>query len=311
MGTELEDFFTEAAASDTGGEDSFDLTNATVNMGDHEDVVEDADVGDDGESDHVEIGDVEDDPEDTTEGVTDENVFDLSTYKDQEVTVKINGVDTVVKLGEAVSGYMRQADYTQKTQANAEALRQAEWAAQLQQAIQSDPQGTIKYLANAYGLDLAAQTSVDPYENIDPEFAPLVQTVRQQEQALAQMQAQLQAQSRATDEERYLMQAKTELWNAKQEFPEMDEVKVLEKAMELNLSVRDAYLRIVGEEALSEKKSKIAAASKADKVADVLAKKRAQSGKAVKASGAGKAVDTDPVFDDFESMMKFELARSK
>ncbi|UOF82181.1 hypothetical protein [Caudoviricetes sp.] len=314
---DLDSIWADSIASDDGSDDPIaNLTNADINMGDHEDVDavdEDGDDVSDG-NDDADGDESEADSDDTAveDSATDESVFDLSSYKDQKVKVKINGVETEVALGEAINGYMRQADYTQKTQANAEALRQAEWAAQLQHAIQTDPAGTIQYLAKAYGLDVAGSTSNDPFENIDPEFAPLVQTVKQQEQMLAQMQAQLAQQTSAAEEARYLEQAQRELWDAKQEFPDMDERVALQVALDRGVTIREAHLLMQAEAMIAQRKAEATAKAKAEKTATVEARKRAQQGKTLKgSSAAGKAKDAEPEFASFGDLLEFEFSRNK
>ena len=63
-------------------------------------------------------------------------------------TVKVDGEDRQVSQSELLNGYQRQADYTRKTQELAverERLQQAETIAQ---ALESDPEGTLKALSS-------------------------------------------------------------------------------------------------------------------------------------------------------------------
>ena len=86
-------------------------------------------------------------------------------------TVKIDGVEQSVSLDELRNGYQRQADYTRKTQelaAERERLAQGE---AIVQALESDPQGAIEALGNAFGVSLGNQyteTSED-VEDLDPD----------------------------------------------------------------------------------------------------------------------------------------------
>lgn len=116
----------------------------------------------------------------TTEATTTESV----TEAPQMFTVKVNGAEQQVTLDEALAGYQRQADYTQKTQALAEAER-------LWTALQRDPENTLRVLQDAYGIGVEAEDDeeLDPEERRWREVEAFMQA--QHEQA---MQAQIDAQ---------------------------------------------------------------------------------------------------------------------
>jgi hypothetical protein len=61
-----------------------------------------------------------------------------------------------VSLDELQRGYMRQSDYTQKTQLLSSQRQQYEAATRLAEALQADPRGTLLQLAAASGVDLAS-----------------------------------------------------------------------------------------------------------------------------------------------------------
>ena len=61
-----------------------------------------------------------------------------------------------VTLDELQGGYMRQRDYTQKTQLLAQQRQQYEAATRLAEALQTDPRGTLLQLAEASGVDLGS-----------------------------------------------------------------------------------------------------------------------------------------------------------
>lgn len=65
-----------------------------------------------------------------------------------------------VPLSELQRGYMRQSDYTQKTQSLATQRQQYEAASRLVEALQADPRSTLLQLAEAAGVDPA--TLLDP-----------------------------------------------------------------------------------------------------------------------------------------------------
>lgn len=82
------------------------------------------------------------------EGADGESAFEL----DWDMQLEVNGLDEPVTLREMADGYLRQADYTRKTQelaAQRESLGQAE---QLWKALNNDPVGLARALAERVGL---------------------------------------------------------------------------------------------------------------------------------------------------------------
>lgn len=94
----------------------------------------------------------------------------------QTFTVKVGGEPIEVSLDEALNGYMRQADYTQKTQGLAQQREELSYAEQIAQALESDPEAAIRALTAAYDVPLTFQqaaTAQAPAEPLDPEEARL------------------------------------------------------------------------------------------------------------------------------------------
>jgi hypothetical protein len=88
--------------------------------------------------------------EGTGEATQEVSDFDVSQYSTEMVSVKVNGEDVRVPLSEALSGYQRQSDYTQKTQALAK-------ASALSAALESNPEATLALLQQTYGKQAAQQ----------------------------------------------------------------------------------------------------------------------------------------------------------
>lgn len=114
----------------------------------------------------------------------------------QTFTVKVGGEPIEVSLDEALNGYMRQADYTQKTQGLAQQREELSYAEQLAQALDSDPEAAIRALTAAYDVPLTIQQAATetPAEPLDPEEARLAgieSYIAQQE--LRAFQAQVNA----------------------------------------------------------------------------------------------------------------------
>ena len=117
--------------------------------------------------------------------------FDPSQYADQVVSVRVNGEDIQVPLQEALNGYMRQADYTRKTQEQAAAR-------QLWDNLNQNPEATIRDLALR---QLASQAQQEPVEQVpDDPIQREMYELRQQVEAL-----------RAHEEDRQLYRALTQL----------------------------------------------------------------------------------------------------
>ena len=84
------------------------------------------------------------------------------TLASKHVKVKVDGEEISVPLNEALQGYQRQADYTQKTQEAARLREEANNALRLQQALQTSPGLTIQYLAQQAG------TTVEEFLGMSP-----------------------------------------------------------------------------------------------------------------------------------------------
>jgi hypothetical protein len=95
----------------------------------------------------------------------------VDDYAGHHVRVRVDGEDIEVPLSEALAGYSRQADYTQKTQALAEQQRELQYAQTLQRALENNPQATLRLLQDQYGIapQPAAEDSDDTSWLDDPE----------------------------------------------------------------------------------------------------------------------------------------------
>jgi hypothetical protein len=113
--------------------------------------------------------------------------LDLEAYGNHLVKVKIAGEDRELPLSEVRNGLMMQADYTRRTQELAEERRRLASAEGLTNALDGNPEATIRQLAEIYDLDL------------ERGLAPVVRTpeeqqLRQQQQALSAQEESLQRQ---------------------------------------------------------------------------------------------------------------------
>lgn len=103
----------------------------------------------------------------------------------QFYTVKVGGVEQQVTLEDLQSGFMRQADYTRKTQEVAQMRQRLAQAEAIANSLESDPEGTLRALAEAFGV-VAGES--DSLEFDDPD--PIDQRLRAIERAEQERQAQ-------------------------------------------------------------------------------------------------------------------------
>jgi hypothetical protein len=113
-------------------------------------------------------------------------------FADKYVRVKVDGEELEVPFAEALSGYQRQADYTRKTQELAAQREQAQFAATLQQALQANPEATIRLLQEQYGVAEANRMVNESYDqqSNDEVFDPVEQRLMQMEQSFTTLQQQ-------------------------------------------------------------------------------------------------------------------------
>ena len=85
--------------------------------------------------------------------------------------VKIDGEEHRVSLEELQNGYQRQSDYTRKTQELASERERLAQGEAIGQALESDPQGAVSALADAFGVGVGNQNTVQAEldEDLDPD----------------------------------------------------------------------------------------------------------------------------------------------
>lgn len=99
------------------------------------------------------------------------------------ITIEVNGIEVDLTEDELKQGYMRQADYTRKTQTLAEQRKEAEQALNILNALRAKPQETLSMLAQELGVEDIAPS----YEDDDPiakrlqDFEAEVATLRERE----------------------------------------------------------------------------------------------------------------------------------
>jgi len=125
--------------------------------------------------------------------------FDPTEFADRKAKVKVAGEELEVPVPELVDGYMRQADYTRKTQELAQTRA-------LQEALQRDPEGTIRELAlrqlaaQAQQREQVEELPTDPVQREVYELRQQVQSLREMEEDRQLYRAFSQLQSKYGDE---------------------------------------------------------------------------------------------------------------
>lgn len=309
MGTDdLLAMFEETVSDSTGSEDTGELSsNANIYMGDDDievsDAVEVSDV--DSEIDSIEDTDVDDLAESDDDDAP-ADVFDFDSIKDKTISVTVQGETFEVPLSELRNGYMRQADYTRKTQQVAADAKVVQWAHDLQEAFKNDPQGSIRFLQQQFGV-LDSDVD-DPYEFLDPEFKPIVNELQQTKQQLAELQRQQQQVS----EQRAIAEAQSELEFMKSKYSDFDPMQVLPIAIDNGLPMDMAYKLWKADQLESQSAAEAAAKAKAEKAAASRDKARQVSKTVAKGSNkAASADDSWKQFDSFEEIFAYEVNRSR
>lgn len=195
--------------------------------------------------------------------------LDLSQFDNHVVKITVDGKDEYVPVKELPNMAMRHADYTRKTQEIAEMRKRLQPAEALAVALERDPEGTLKALNEAYGLDVGNDNSA-AWDDLDP-----------QEQRLMRLEQELQAQ-RARDARNAI---DSEFKSLEQAYGEFDRSEVANFALKNNLTVSDAY-RVMHFDNLRAEHERLA------KEQQVLAQKR--SGTLPSASGGAQKAAVGP-----------------
>jgi len=149
---------------------------------------------------------------------------------DDESTVLL-GDGTRVSLDELERGYLRQSDYTRKTQSLASERAELAQATQLLQALESDPQGTLEALQRHIGVEDDGLSDLDPVERELMDHREYIDSQRMQS-----MQAEVE----------------NELSDLEEEYGEFDWDEVLEFAIDREIPDLEAALLLYDTELLRE-----------------------------------------------------------
>lgn len=157
--------------------------------------------------------------------------LDVDVYKEHRIPVTVQGEESEVTLEELRRGYQRQQDYTKKTQEISALRTQLGQAEALMTAFQTNPQGTLRQLADHLGMSVAeAQQHVDDAADFLEDVDPVVERLERIEGIFqSQQQAEISA------------QIETEFSTLEAQFGEIDRAELASHAMRYGGTVTDAY----------------------------------------------------------------------
>lgn len=296
----------ESVMADGGDDSSPEVLsrNANVHYGNDDTETVEVEVE---QVDDIEDNDDEDIVSDTDDGLEDqedapEDTFDFDSIKDNTVDIVVNGETITVPLSELRNGYMRQADYTRKTQQIAAERELVQWAREMQEAFRADPAGSLRYLQEQLGLQDDKQ-----YSDLDPEFEPIVNELKQTRRELAELRRQQEESAMA----RVNVEVQSELNQMKAKYQDFDPLQVLPIAIDNGLSMEMAYKVWKADHAESERAAQEAARLKAEKAAQKREQTRKATAKVPQARTSAQPDDSWKKFDSFEDIFAYEVERSR
>jgi len=296
--TDLDALFNDVAAEQSGSVDEIvEDSSAVVDEPDYSESTDDVD----------DLGEY-DDADNSDDGAGEETSYNWEEYADMQIPFKVAGEEGVVTLRELRDGYMRNQDYTRKTQDAAELKRAAQWAQDVQAAFQRDPMGTLEAFANAYGLlegntqqvSSQRQTSID---ELDDDIRPWAEQAMKANEAAQRMEQRLVE----LENERIKSEIRSQIEVLKNQFGEdFDPVETLQVAASKNLTLEDAHWYLLGQRNMklrtqSDEASR-AAESAAVKQRQVAESQRVQKKRSATSSTKNSFRASDIPVDDFNDI---------
>lgn len=157
--------------------------------------------------------------------------------------VKVGGKEEQVTFDELQKGYMRQGDYTRKTQELSQEKQRLAQAQQLADALERDPKGTITALAGYLNVDFGTAAAVaqqvagdddDPLLRLEKKFEGFTQ------QLTAREQAEKSARDQATQAQAIQAQIEGELQALHGRYGEFPDAEVCQYAADHGVNNLDA-----------------------------------------------------------------------
>jgi hypothetical protein len=152
------------------------------------------------------VGDAEveaSEPSEVAESEPTRQYVEVDDPDNRYVRVKVDGEDVEVPYAEAIRGYSREADYTRKAQAVAQAREEADFGIRFQKAMEADPAMTLQILAQRYGLTLAEAGQIQAEQAEEDEYTdPLEREIARERQARLALEDRLTQREADEDLER-------------------------------------------------------------------------------------------------------------
>jgi len=298
--SDLGELFEQASAEESG-EVSDNEVEAAFEEADQADNPEPEVEASGEESADVDEG-IETDVDNPVDGADETVSFDWQEYSDQLVPITVAGEEQMVPLKDLRDGFMRQSDYTRKTQEIAGATEKAQWADSVQAAFEADPAGTLKAFAEAYGL-LEQEQAANALNDLDEDVRPFAERTVKAEQQLAQIQQQMQH----IEMERIKNDVRAEVQGLRNSYGEsFDAEATLREAAARNITLEDAHLLLMGRQYMTSQQQQAAAGSAADKAAAQAAEAAEQKRQKAKATATSASTQSfkasDIPADDFSDI---------
>lgn len=160
-------------------------------------------------------------------------------------TVKVDGEEQTVSLAELQNGYMRQADYTRKTQAVADQQSRLETLDRFETALERDPEGTLKNLAAQYNLDLGSGRTQSEPSDVDDDWDDVPASVRKELEDLRSWKSEIDSQRLSEAEAQQMAQIDADIEKIRTNYnePDLPEDQLLQYAVERSIGdLEAAYL---------------------------------------------------------------------
>ena len=242
----------------------------------------------------------------TESGESQVEAWDWSEFSDREVSITVNGQEERVPLSELRDGYMRQADYTQKTQEVSDVRKAADWARDVQAALDADPEATLRVIAQAWGVESVSNGNdsqqAPSLDDLDEDVRPWAEQAQQANAELAQVRQQLAS----IEQDRIVASVRSEIDGLRAEHGDsFNPEESLRLAAAKNISLEDAHWMLQG-----QRQRQVSAAT-AGVVDEVEAGRRQAKAAASSKSRSFKAseVPTDN-FDSIGDLMEIIMANS-
>lgn len=224
----------------------------------------------------------------------------------EQFTVKVNGEDVNVTLEEALKGYQRQSDYTQKTQSLAQEREQLSHAERLWEAIEANPEATLKRLAAAYDVDLGtARQMVADAAQSDPFAESFVepQAVAQDDPRWKAVEEFMQTQQAQTVQAQ--VEAEAQGVKTKYNVPNLSTQDLVQYAVDNGINNLDAAFRSMSFEAVQQQAGRTRKQAAKGEIPPIAGGHPVQAGALVPGSGS-----QFPTLEEAASLAEQQLASS-